>query len=376
MRLASAAARTAEQTGAAPCTDGSQNNNSDDLYGDCSAFAPSSLSWFYIPTFAGVPPLVFDLSALSQEVQARLAVIAGHFDWGVWNRGQRGVVEMQREEEAGQEGEQEHQHQHPACFVMLRSPVARVASYYNERVRHLLNADIRGSLLAGYRSKDEHDQTSGTRGPHLGPHLSELSALELDVLLRSFVSTPAVSMDPQSSASRSSRGSSDSSGSSGRKSSSSCGLAKDEGMSNALARMLSGASYRRRPHARTHTKGNNDSRESAMGEAPRQPDAVPVTLEALDVTAKRLSSCVIGLVEEMAATRCLLSHWFPWLRIQSHSTKNPSLASNTNANLDLPQEHLVVINAHNRHDAQLYRLGVRRFHEQLAALAATTTERH
>ena len=90
-------------------------------------------SRFVVPGHNGVADMTFDLSSLAPEEAAPIAVLAGHFQWGVWDAlpllSAAAATTAATTASAGAAAPLP-----VACFVMLREPVSRTISFYYERI--------------------------------------------------------------------------------------------------------------------------------------------------------------------------------------------------------------------------------------------------
>lgn len=231
----------------------------------------------------------FGLDDEDAEALSEVAVVAGHYQWGVW--------ESMRSFVGGAGGGASP----PPCFVMARDPVARAISYYYERVY-----------------------------PQSGVALSDLSVDDWEWYVVNW------------------RGSAFS-------------RYRDEGLSNAMCKMLTGA--------KTHSgRFPNETEADPAAATATFPDALLAT--------RRLSQCVVGVQEEWADTTRVIRHYFPWIPVADRVRGNvgfsaagevaPGAALETAATL--PRALIDVFDTHNRCDLALHAAALERFRAQRGEL--------
>ena len=204
-----------------------------------NACRAAGLQQLLVAGFDSMPATSFTLPEARLQ-KCEFDVAAGHFHWG----------EMQRLDAAARVCAKRNvsrvttADQRTACIIMLREPTDRVLSYYAERVL-----------------------------PVVGRQLHELSMLELDVLMRGFRATMAG------------------------------GVVRDNGMSNALFKMLCAGA-----HSADAPRYTSDSATCKRVRA-----AVSETCSVEHAT-RRLQRCVLGSTADISGTVSVLRHWFPFGR--------------------------------------------------------------
>ena len=290
----------------------------------------------------------FDLTPVRpRRRRQELSVIAGHFQWGVWNEP---YLHDEQVDEGGKKVDdvevlnaafppsmaappQAVAHVAPRILVMLREPVGRTISFYYERI------------FPSWEGL-------GYDGPR---NMNDLALEDMNLLLAHFKG-------------------------------SAWSRFRDEGLADTACKMLCGANIHkgRTPEqmatkeaegARYKEQSHRDVSESHLEDEKREDHhyAHHRPLVEVDevVALRRLKLSVVGLTERWEDTKVVLRFWFPWLAFDDDVRGNTGMGSRVpespqTLRADLRQ----AIEGANTCDLAIYAAGVRQFERQMEALKA------
>ena len=267
-----------------------------------------------VPCHGGIHCTVLNIHDLfhygQQDLLQEVAVVAGHFFWGVWRQLPHwAIASITSPSSPDNEAV-------PHLLVMGRHPVDRAISYYYQRCYQVEHC-------RGYK--------------RMINNLLPEELLEIGLNERHGQYSP---LDPRNETI----------------------VLLDEGMSDAACRVLSG---------RRATSGHT---QSLMGEGGTRFNTTlptPGTLppEALVEATKHLNQCVVGLQERWADTLAVMRRWFPWLSGSlDHNKRKMHLFSGKEDRHALLPELRSVLEGINRCDMALYEAMERRFEQQMQVL--------
>lgn len=272
--------------------------------------------------YRNVPAVIWSLDDVSSLPNLPhledIAIISGHFQWGVWSQlpsyqdttpassSYKAVDVSVNTEPQNTILPSAWSLAPPPCFIMYRHPVSRVISYYYRRVY----SDI---------------------VPSFHRTLNEWSPHDLRHLLTS-IRHPTTLLN-------------------GRV------VISDEGMSDAACRAVSG-------------------KRVMTGKAYRPDEGMPLpppldqsdTDEALENCRK----CIVGIQEDMNSTLAVLRHWFPWMR-EALEDIPPVVNQGHHGDIAENMEHLrpeirAVIEEMNTCDMELYNVALEQFARQMIVM--------
>ena len=146
----------------------------------------------------------------------------------------------------------------------------------------------------------------------------------------------------------------------------------DEGMSDAMCRMMLGEKETATLAGKTHDFVAQGARKAAGG-AGRSADTndivevEPVQPQQYAVAAARLGQCVVGLLDRWNDTLAVLNHWFPWI----DTTNDPYrrryyLYSNKETRQTARKDLYSMVVKHNACDMMLHAQLLAQFEKQIA----------
>ena len=282
--------------------------------------------------------LAFDASAVPRDRRARLAVLAGHFQWGVWRAlpgwaepaaARRAVADGGGGDAAAARDDDDDDARGVGCFVMLREPIERAISLYYERAY-----------------------------PHTERRINELPLDEWARLVAEFRGSAWATFRDEGLGDAACK--------------MLCGAERDKGRC-ALARDADGAcgGAETAAAARAETDGGERAATAKLTVArDRAAPTPPQPPYDIATATRRLGRCVVGLSDEWDATRRVLAHWFPWIGAfaDDHRGNTGFKRGEVETRHTLSPAHAAVLADANACDLALYATGRELFRRQLLAI--------
>ena len=206
---------------------------------------------FYIPAYNSIPDMTFSLNNATRLSLARMSVIAGHFEWGVWND----LPDFSSEKrKIFSDFDYTTVSRIPSCFMMGRHPVDRVISYYYQRCYRESSCSYSGVLFGDLSREDMY---------HIIIEFRQVKYLDDGTTL----------------------------------------MFSDDGVADSMCLAALGKRY---------TTGLLAEKvlEETGGSLPKE-----LSLEDHQHAISNSNQCVIGMLEEWEMSFRMLKYWFPWMSI-------------------------------------------------------------